>query len=175
MFPTSRDRYYLNTETYIRMIHELKDIPTRAPSRKDSVIDRPSRTEILRWQTLFGFSSADAEAEIIENRAISNTHNGRVETVARWSWERCRALGFDLESYGYWLRMTEQHRLIHPVDTAKAVRHAANSWEIFLFMPVDDHIDRFQWTPEIQRSGHPIVHIVHDHEGSEQKAMVLRI
>ncbi|KAF2854857.1 hypothetical protein T440DRAFT_475934 [Plenodomus tracheiphilus IPT5] len=82
MLQFGSDRYYLATETRISMCHELKHIPTGAYSRKDSAIDPPDRTEILRWQTLFGFTATEAEAQFIENRTF--THHARPETIATW-------------------------------------------------------------------------------------------
>lgn len=174
MVPVGEHRYFLNTETCIRMVHEIKTIPTRPPSRNDSMVGRPSNAEIAPWQTLFGFTAADAELELLNHRATLSTHEARPDTVAKWPWERCRALGFDTETYNYWLRMTEQHRLLSPHLTANCIHQTADSWALFVLMPVDRHISRLKYAPEIKRETGHVFHTVHDHRGFQRTAIVLR-
>ncbi|KAF2854856.1 hypothetical protein T440DRAFT_514729 [Plenodomus tracheiphilus IPT5] len=79
-----------------------------------------------------------------------------------------------MEGHRYWLRMTEQHNLSHPKDAADAVRSEADSWVIYVFMPVDAVINRFHWVPEFKRSAESSCHYLYDDKGIQQKAVVLR-
>jgi len=174
MPPVEGEGCIIDTQTCIRMIHELNTFPACPPSRNDSTVGRPSSAEIAPWQTLFGFTAADAEIEWIKHRTAPSTHEACPETLAQWPWERCQALGFDVETYRYWLRMTEQHNIVRPRDTANVVRNVANSWALFVFMPVDKHIYRLKCVPEIQRPTDRRTYTVYDYEGTQHNAMVMR-
>lgn len=174
MDPTGYEGFIVDTKSFIDMIHELNTISTSMPWPNGAPVTPPSNTEIALWQTLFDFTAADAESELIKHREGLSAYDADAETLAKWPWERCQALGFDLEAYNYWLRMTDQHSIKQPRDTATFLRQAAESWALFLSKPVDQYISRWKCAPEIQEPTRRLSHKIYDREGIEHSATVLR-
>lgn len=172
--PHGRQRFYIDTHTCIAVVHELEEIEDRAAPRNDSVVDSILGEHVYRWQTLFGFTAREAGFELLDHRTkrADQIYVSSTKTVSSWPWWRCERLGFDRESYDYWLETVDDIALLDPKDTASWVRHKSGAFELFVMRPVDLCINRSVFAPFVERQ--PRFHTVYDWKGLEHTAVLLR-
>jgi hypothetical protein len=84
--PKTYSKYHIHTDTFIDMVHELEQIPERAPSRNDSIIEKLTIAELERWKKLFGFTTGEAGHIIAEQRIHDATKivKPSAETLQKW-------------------------------------------------------------------------------------------
>ncbi|KAF1845914.1 uncharacterized protein K460DRAFT_417100 [Cucurbitaria berberidis CBS 394.84] len=172
--PIDNRRFYLDTDTCIAIIHELETIEDRAAPRNDSVVNTISGRDLFRWQTLFGLTASEAGFELLIHRTkqIEHRHTPKPRTLEQWPWERCERMGFDRESYDYWLEKADKVGLLGPKETAAWVSYKTAKFDLFVLRSVDAHINRAHWAPFINRKA--IHHTVYDWKGFQHYAIVLR-
>jgi hypothetical protein len=123
-FPVGNNRIYLRPDTSIELVHELEHVPKQRPLRNDSITDELSEDEVARWETLFGFTPAEARYELLAHRSPAQPSSKITQpTLDQWTWERCEAAGFDRESYDYWLKIADDFDIWDPKETVSIVRH----------------------------------------------------
>ena len=84
-----------------------------------------------------------------------------------------QTLGFDWESFNYWLDLWSHSdcTMDVPLDAKDWIRHIRGVYIIFILQDVDETMDRLQFAP---LSRVPQIHTVHDWKGFPRKAVVLR-
>ncbi|CAO2649077.1 Nn.00g100260.m01.CDS01 [Neocucurbitaria sp. VM-36] len=155
--PHNHQRFYLDTNTYIAIVHELETIEDRPDPRNDSVVDSIVGRDLFRWKSLFGLSAKEAGFELLNHRSKQKEKNYTPQSnaLAQWPWERCERMGFDRESYDYWLELVDEVKLTDPKDTAAWVEYQNTRFELFVLLAVDAHVDRAQWAPFMKREPTP--------------------
>ncbi|KAH7356191.1 hypothetical protein BKA66DRAFT_474122 [Pyrenochaeta sp. MPI-SDFR-AT-0127] len=172
--PHGRQRFYLDTDTCIAIVHEIETIENRAPPRNDFVVGNLLNEDVVRWQALFGFTVYEAGFELLNYRTerAEKKHIPKTRTLSEWPWQRCEKLGFDRESYDYWLQTVDHTGLLDPKETATWVRYKNGKIELFVMRSVDYGINRCRFAPAMMRQ--PVVHTVFDWKGCKHPAILLR-
>ncbi|KAF2134179.1 hypothetical protein P153DRAFT_281450 [Dothidotthia symphoricarpi CBS 119687] len=176
--PQGPRRFYIDSTTFISIVHELHELHELSKSttvRRDSVTEIPSDIKINQWQRLFSFTRGEAVWHIENFQVLQDQELVTFDPDAypMWSWDYMKNLGFDQDSYRYWLcSLSSMGRLVRiPSDIASTQRHSHGMFSLFVFASVDKHIDRISYA-QLQRI--PRIHVVHDWQGFPQKAVVLR-
>ncbi|OAL49181.1 hypothetical protein IQ07DRAFT_645167 [Pyrenochaeta sp. DS3sAY3a] len=164
----NHQRYYIRTDTFINIVHELETIPIQGSYRKDSVIPTISNEDLVRWQRLFGFTASESTNEIYNHRQYRAKFASPpcYNSVQKWPWARCEQLGFDRESYDYWLKIVDDNIDLQPKQVASYARLSEMQWELFLLGPIDRQLNRL--------GGHkrkPVKHLVYDYKDKKVYAI----
>lgn len=78
-------------------------------------------------------------------------------------------LGFDRESYDYWLKLVDDNIDLQPKQVALYARLSEIQWELFVLGPIDRHLNRLGGPKR-----KPIKHLVYDYKGTPGWAVVIR-
>lgn len=172
--PYGNQRFYIRTETFISIIHELETIPEQGALRNDSVPSTITDEDVTRWKRLFGFTTAEAKTEIHHHRQYSArfAYYPRYDSVETWPWPRCAQSGFDRESYNYWLSLVDENIELEPEHAASYTRHNNGRWELFILRPIDQYVNRIEWVLWNERAA--CEHTVYDWKGRMRRALVVR-
>jgi hypothetical protein len=73
----------------------------------------------------------------------------------------------------FWVSCVENYNATYPKQMGETAAQTRGQWEILLMQDVDNHVHRFENTPDFYRKDGP-VHPVFDNSGFERDAIVLR-